>query len=131
MPPILEKVMRIQRHNTRLIGLCHIGKDTIDHAHEHAVLERVARIFNDGNDIGAGLGHVDEVPTGTVREFHGIDGTRGAHNVTHVTDRRSGGSANVQDLVAWFDPNVTDSAQDGSGDFVRERIEVRRRWGMR
>ena len=108
--------MRIQRHNTRLIRLRHIGKDAVHHADEHPVLERVAGIFNNGNDIGARLGHVDEIAAGTVGEFHGIDGPGGTDNVTHVTDRCSGGSANVQDLVAGFDPNVTDSAQDGGGD---------------
>ena len=31
IPSILQKVMRIQSENTRLIGLCHISKDCIDH----------------------------------------------------------------------------------------------------
>ena len=116
MPPIFKKIVRIQRHNTRLIWLCDIGKDAVDHADEHAVLERVASVFDNGNHIGARLGHVDEIASRTVRKFHRVDRPRRTHNVTHVTDRGPGGSANVQDLVTRLDPNVTDSAQDGSGD---------------
>lgn len=59
MSTVLEKVVRVERNNTGLIGLSNIGKDTVNHTHEHAVLERVTSILDDGDDVGAGFGNID------------------------------------------------------------------------
>ena len=38
---------------THLVGLRHIGKDAVDHGDQHAVLVRVPRVLDDGNDVGS------------------------------------------------------------------------------
>lgn len=45
----LEEVVRVQRDNTRLIGLGNVGKDAVDHADQHAVLPWVACVLDDGH----------------------------------------------------------------------------------
>ncbi len=36
---------------------------------------RVSGVFDDGDDVGPLLGHVDQIATGSVREFDGVDHT--------------------------------------------------------
>lgn len=40
---------------------------------QHPVLVRVASVFNDGNDVGAFLCYVEEIPARPVGELHSID----------------------------------------------------------
>ena len=116
MSPILQKVMRIQSHNSCLIGLGNIGKYTIDHTDEHAVFEGMTRVFDDGNDVGSGFGNVEEVASRSVGEFNGVDGSLGADNVGDVGDGGTGGGSEVEDLGAGFDPDVVDTTEDGGGN---------------
>jgi hypothetical protein len=44
-----------------LVGLRHVGEDAVDHGDEHAVFVGVARVLDNGDDVGALLGHVDQV----------------------------------------------------------------------
>jgi hypothetical protein len=39
-----------------LVWLGHVGKDAVDHGHQHAILVRVTRVLDDGNHVGALLG---------------------------------------------------------------------------
>ena len=117
MTTILQEVVSIEHQHSCLIRLSHIGKDAVHHTNQHAVLERVSGILNDGNDVGAGLGHFDEITAGALRKFHGIDSsTRSNDHVTDVTDQCSSSSSNVKNLETWLDPDTTDSSQCGSSD---------------
>lgn len=51
----------VKAENTRLIGLSHISEDHVHHGHKHAVLLGVSGILDDGDHVGALLGHVHEV----------------------------------------------------------------------
>ena len=93
--PSLQKVVGVQRDDTRLVGLRNVGKDDVDHANEHPVLEGVPGILNDWNYVGAGLGHVDEVAPGTVGELYSVDTAGGTDNVGNVGDGCSGCSSKV------------------------------------
>ena len=75
MSAVLEKVVRVECHDSSLIRLRHVGEYHVDHAQEHAILVRVAGVLDDRYDVGALLGHVDEIATRAVREFDCIDET--------------------------------------------------------
>lgn len=47
----LQEVLRVERNDTRLIGLCDVSEYAVNHAHEHAVLERMASIFDNWDDL--------------------------------------------------------------------------------
>jgi hypothetical protein len=48
------------------------------------VLEAVSGVLDDGDDVGAALGHVDQVSGGPVRELHCVHDAGGPHDVAHV-----------------------------------------------
>lgn len=73
-------------------------------------------VFNDGNDVGTCLGNVEEVTTGTVREFNGVDCSFGSDNVGNVGDGGSCSCSEVENFGAWFDPNIVDTTENGSSD---------------
>mmetsp|Transcript_13796 Transcript_13796/g.17847 ORF Transcript_13796/g.17847 Transcript_13796/m.17847 type:complete len:291 (-) Transcript_13796:33-905(-) len=122
MTPLLQKVMRVQRHDTGLVRLGDVGEDAVDHSDEHAVFEGVAGVLDDGDDVGAAFGHGEEVAAGTVGEFDGVDVALGTDDVGDVGDGGSGGGAEVEDLGAGFDPDVVHSAEDGGGELGSEWI---------
>lgn len=63
---ILEEMLGVQGHDTCLIGLRDIGEHCIDNADQHAVLVWVARVLDDRNNVGAFLGNVYQVASGSV-----------------------------------------------------------------
>mmetsp|Transcript_6554 Transcript_6554/g.14156 ORF Transcript_6554/g.14156 Transcript_6554/m.14156 type:complete len:86 (-) Transcript_6554:719-976(-) len=85
--------MSIQSHDPSLIGLRHIGKDTIDHWHEHPILEGMTGVFNNRDDVDARLGHIDKVAAWTMGELHGVYGAFGTDHVRDVRHRCAGGGA--------------------------------------
>lgn len=58
---------------THLIRLRDISEYTVHHADQHAVLKRVSCILDDGNDVCAGFGHVDQVSSRSVGELDGVN----------------------------------------------------------
>ena len=58
----------------------------------------VPGILNDGDDVGALLGNVEEIATGAVRELDGVDQTLRADKVGHVRDGGARGGTEVQNL---------------------------------
>lgn len=78
--------MGVQTDDTSLIGLRDIGEDGVDHADEHAVLQGVAGVFDDRDDVGAMRSHADQITAGTVRELNGVNGTGRADDVSDVRD---------------------------------------------
>lgn len=53
----------------------------------------MSRVLDDGDDVGTGLGDVEEVAAGAVGEFHGVDAAFGTDNVRDVGDGGSGGGS--------------------------------------
>ena len=105
----LQEVVGVQSHDTGLIGLGNVSENAVHHIDEHAVLQGVAGILNDGDNVGAGLGHVDEVTAGTVGEFHGVHNTLGAHNVRNMGHSGTRGGTQVQHLLAGAHPDTFDT----------------------
>ena len=98
--------MRIQPHNTCLIRLRHVREDDVDHGDKHAVAKRVARVFDDGDDVRAVRRHINEIAPRAVRELDCEDGAFGADDVGDVRDGGAGCGAEVEDLDAGFDEDV-------------------------
>ena len=69
---VFEKVVRIQRYNTSLIGLRYVREYDVDHADQHAVFVGVTRVLDDRYDVCSFLGHVYEIAARSVREFYSI-----------------------------------------------------------
>ena len=61
--------MSIYTNNPSLIRLRNIREDRINHGDKHTVFERVARVLDDWNDVCAVCGHVNEISSGSMREF--------------------------------------------------------------
>lgn len=90
---ILQKVLSIDGDNSGLIRLCHVSKYHIHHTYirsdsgivhcltastgqltdKHSVLVRVSGVFNDRNDVGTLLSHIDEVTARAMGELDSID----------------------------------------------------------
>lgn len=118
----LQKVVRVQRHNTRLIGLGHISKDTVNHANQHSVLPWVASILNDGHYVGAFFAHVEQISTRAMRELNGIDQALGSNNVGNVTHSSTRCCAQVQNLFAGSHVDVVDTTENGGCQFRSEGV---------
>lgn len=80
----MNDLITIQTDNTGLIGLRNVGEDAVDHADQHAVLERMARVLDDWDDVGAVGGHVDQITTRAVRKLDSKDGSLGADDIGDV-----------------------------------------------
>mmetsp|Transcript_14903 Transcript_14903/g.19503 ORF Transcript_14903/g.19503 Transcript_14903/m.19503 type:complete len:322 (-) Transcript_14903:106-1071(-) len=122
MATILQEVMRIQRHNTSLIGLGHIRKDGVNHTNQHSVLQRVSSIFNNGDNVGTLFGHGQQIAPWAMTEFHSIHGTSGTDNIGYVTHTRTGSGTNVQYLAPRTNPNVINTTQNSGGNFRSKGI---------
>ncbi len=68
-----EKVLGVEADDTGLVGLGDVGEDRVDHADDHAILVRMAGVLDDGNDVRAFLGDVEEVSARAVRELDCVD----------------------------------------------------------
>eukprot|EP01033_Poteriospumella_lacustris_P012096 gene12096-gene12955 len=95
----LEEVMRIQRHDTSLVRLCHVRENCVHHTHQHTILQRVSGVFDDRNDVRARLRHVDQVATRSERELDCIYTSRRTHNVRHVRYRGTGRTTEIVNVV--------------------------------
>mmetsp|Transcript_41535 Transcript_41535/g.104740 ORF Transcript_41535/g.104740 Transcript_41535/m.104740 type:complete len:249 (-) Transcript_41535:128-874(-) len=122
MTAILEEHMRVHSHDASLIGLRDISKHDIDHIDEHAVFVRCAGITDDGNDVGALLGGVDQIAAGAMRELNGVHAAGWADDVRHMRDSGTRGSTQVENLGTGTDPDVLDTTQNGGGDLGTERV---------
>lgn len=60
---------------THLIRLRDISEYTVHHTDQHAVLEGVSCVLDDGDDVRAGFGHVDQVSSWSMCELHGVHTT--------------------------------------------------------
>jgi len=119
---VLNEVGSVKAEDTSLIGLGHIGEDHVDHGDEHAVLLGVARVLNDGDNVGALLSHVDQVAAYALRELDGVDGSGGANQVGDVRAGSARGSAKVEDLAARLHVDVADSANNAGRNLGSEGV---------
>lgn len=115
MTAVLQEILRIERDDTGLIGLGNIGEYGVDHADQHTVFVRVTSVFDDWNNVGAFLGHIDQIATGAVREFNGVDQTFWTDHIGDVRYGGAGRSAQVQHFRAWWHVDFVNTAQNGSG----------------
>ena len=118
----LEELVGVETDDTGLIGLGNVGEDAVDHADEHAVLERVTGVLNDGNNVGAVGGHVDKISARTVGEFDGEDGTGRTDDIGNVRDGSTRGSTEVEDLAARLDVNVVHTTENTGGQLRTEGV---------
>ena len=119
---ILQKVVSVQCDNTGLIGLCNISKDNIDHRDKHTVLLRMTSIFDDRNNISSLLCHIDQITTGSVREFDSIHSTFRTNNISNMGNGSTRGSTEIKDLLARSNVNMVNTTKDGSSKLRSERI---------
>jgi hypothetical protein len=118
----LEELVGVETDDTGLIGLGNVGEDAVDHADEHAVLEGVTGILNDGDNVCAVGGHVDKISAGTVGELDSEDGSSRANDVGNVRDGSTRGSTEVENLAAGLDVNVVHTTENTSGQLRTERV---------
>lgn len=118
----LEELVGVETDDTGLIGLGNVGEDAVDHADEHAVLERVTGVLNDGDNVGAVGGHVDKISAGTVGELDSEDGTSRTDDIGNVRDGSTRGSTEVEDLAAGLDVNVVHTTENTGGQLRTERV---------
>ena len=118
----LEELVGVETDDTGLIGLGNIGEDAVDHADEHAVLEGVTGILDDGDDVGTVGGHVDEISAGAVGELDGEDGSLGADDISNVRDGGTGGSTEVEDLGSRAHVDVVDTTEDTGSQLGTEGV---------
>jgi len=112
----------VETDDTGLVGLGNIGEDAVDHADEHAVLERVTGILNNGDDVGTVGGHVDEISAGTVGELDGVDGSGRANNVGNVRDGSTRGSTEVENLATRSHVDALHTTENTGGQLGTERV---------
>lgn len=122
MAAILKEMLCIQCHNTTLIRLCHIGKDGIDHADQHAILVWMTGVLNNGNNVGTLLGHINQITARTVRELNGIDKTLRSNNIGYVRHSCARGATQVQHLGARWHVYLLHTAENGCGQLGTEGI---------
>ena len=118
----LEELVGVETDDTGLIGLGNIGEDAVDHADEHAVLEGVTGILDDGDDVGTVGGHVDEISAGAVGELDGVDGSGRADNVGNVRDGGTRGSTKVENLAAGAHVDALHTTKDTGGQLRTEGV---------
>lgn len=118
----LEELVGVQTDNTGLVGLGNVGEDAVDHADEHAVLEGVTGVLDDGDNVGALGGHVDEISAGAVGELDGEDGTSRADNIGNVRHRSTRRSTQVKDLASRAHVDVLHTTEDTSSQLGTEGV---------
>ena len=114
--------MGVETDDTGLIGLGNIGEDAVDHADEHAVLEGVTGILDDGDDVCAVGSHVDQITARAVGELDGEDGSLGADDISNVGDGGTGGSTKVEDLGSGAHVDVVDTTEDTGSQLGTEGV---------
>lgn len=118
----LQELMGVDADNTSLIRLCDVGKDAVNHRHEHAVFQGVTGVFDDGDDVGAVSGHVDEITAGAVRELYCVDSSGRADDVSDVRDGGTRGSAQVEHATSGLHVDIFQTAQDTSRKLGAEGV---------
>ena len=93
-----DSITHIPKCVSHLIRLGNVGENGVNHAHKHPVLEGVSCVLDDGNHVGARLGHVDEVSPGPVSKLHRVNTPRRPYDVRHMRYGRTGRCTEVKHL---------------------------------
>lgn len=86
---VLDELSSVESEDTGLIWLGHIGEDHVNHWHEHSVFLWMSSVFNDWDDIGSLLGHVDQVSSRSLRELDSVDAASWTNEVSNMGDGSS------------------------------------------
>ena len=119
---IFHKVRGVQSKNSSLIGLSDVGKNDVDHWHEHSVLLGVSSVLDDWNNIGSFLGHVHQVSTWSLGELHSVDATSWTYEVSDVRHCGATCCTNIENLRPRFHVNLTNSANYCRCNFWPKRV---------
>jgi hypothetical protein len=112
----------IQTDNTGLIGLRNVGEDAVDHADEHTVLERMTRILDNGDDVCAVSGHVDQITSRAVRELNGKYSSLRSDDIGNVGYTGTRRSTEVEDLAARAHVDVVNTTEDTGCQLASEGV---------
>jgi hypothetical protein len=82
----------------------------------------VTGILDDGDDVGAVGGHVDQITTRAVGEFDSEDSSLGTDDIGNVRHTGTGRSTEVQHLAAGAHVDVVDTTEDTSGQLGSEGV---------
>lgn len=107
-----EEEVGVEADDARLVGLGHVREDDVNHAEEHAIAERVTRVFDDGDDVGAMRRHVDQISAGSMGEFHGEDYACRSNDVGNMGDRSARRGAEIEHLGTRADEDVVKAAEN-------------------
>lgn len=118
----LEEHVGIETNDTGLVGLGNVGKDTVDHGHEHTVAERVSGVLDNGDDVGTVGSHANQVTARAVGELNGIDVSGRSDNIGDVTDGGTAGGTKVKDLRARAHVDVVQTTQNTGSKLATEGV---------
>ena len=62
MPAILEEILSIESDDPGLVGLGHVGEDSVHHRDQHPVLVWVPRVLDNRNYIRPLLCNIQQIP---------------------------------------------------------------------
>lgn len=79
-------------------------------------------ILDDGHNVRAAGGHVDQVTAGTVGELDGVDGTGGSDDIGNVGDGSSRRSTKVKGLGARLDVDGLETTEDTGSQLGSEGV---------
>lgn len=96
-------------------------------------------IFDDGNNVRAFLGHIQEISAGSMREFHGVDKTLlnedervhaqqsrretyGSNNIRHMRNSCTTSCTKIKNFRSWWHMDVVHTTENGCAQFWTERI---------
>lgn len=99
-----------------------LSEDEVDHVDQHAVLEGLSGVLDNGDDVGAARGHVDQVTAGTMRKLDRVHGAGRSDNVGNVGDGGTRGGTQVEGLGARLDVDRLQTTQDTGGQLRSERV---------
>jgi hypothetical protein len=82
----------------------------------------VTSIFDNGDDVRAVSGHVNQITTRSVRELDGVDGTLWADDIGDVRNTGSGRSTEVKHFASGLNVDVVNTSKDTSGKLGSEGV---------
>jgi len=81
---VLQKVLGVEGDDTGLVGLGDVSENGVDHTDDHSVFVGVTGVLDDGDDVCALLGEVQEIASRTVRKFNSIYKTIASNDIRDV-----------------------------------------------
>ncbi len=107
---VLEEVLAVDAHDAGLVRLSDVCEDEVDHLDEVSIVLRLAGVHDDGDHVGASLGHVQQFSAAAGRELDGVEDACGADDVRDVRASRPRRRAEVEHLAAWSEVEGVDTA---------------------